>query len=177
MRHHEEADRVEPELGGARDVLLGDVGLGAVGRHAHRAHAAIVGELQVFNGADARQQQGGDFGALELGDHRAQVFLIGVCGEAVVDRGAAQAIAVRDFDERNPGAIQSRSDIDHLLQGDLVLLRVHAIAQAIVVQGDSCARKIHEALAAAGKVPADISSAISSPVRSAAAVMMSRLPA
>ena len=29
--HHQEADRLEPELAGQREVLLGDVGLGAVG--------------------------------------------------------------------------------------------------------------------------------------------------
>jgi hypothetical protein len=95
--------------------------------------------------------------------------------EAVVDRRAAQPVAVGHLDQRHAGGIQCGGDRDHLLDRDLVLLGVHAIAQAVVVQHDAAAAQVHEGLP--GKAPSAISCAISSPVRSAAAVMMSRLPA
>ena len=97
-----------PSLRERCDVLLGDVRLGAVGCDAHGRHAALVGQLQVLDGADPRQQQGGHPGALELRDHRAQVFLVAVRRKAVVDRGAAQAVAVRHLDERHAGRVQAR---------------------------------------------------------------------
>jgi hypothetical protein len=43
-------------------VLLGDVGFGAVRGNAHDAGASVIGAAQVVDGADARQQQGGDLG-------------------------------------------------------------------------------------------------------------------
>ena len=60
VRHHQEADGVEPELARHADVLAGDVRLGAVRRDADGVDAAVERHLQVVDGADARQQQRGD---------------------------------------------------------------------------------------------------------------------
>ena len=61
---------------------------------------------QVVDGADARQEQRRDLGALQPRDHGAQVLLVGVRGKAVVDRGAAEAVAVRHLDERHAGGVE-----------------------------------------------------------------------
>jgi hypothetical protein len=53
----------------AADVLLGDIGLGAVGGHADRVHAQSVRHLQVVDRADAGQQQRRDLGLLHQRDH------------------------------------------------------------------------------------------------------------
>ena len=81
-----------------------------------------------------------------FGTTRAQVLLVAVRGEAVVDRGAAQAVAVGDLDQRHAGRVERGRDRDHLLERDLVALRVHAVAQAHVVQDDLLALQIHVVL-------------------------------
>ncbi|MNY31560.1 hypothetical protein D3C86_1657270 [compost metagenome] len=146
MRHHQEADGVHLQLAGDADVLLGDVRLGAVGGHADGVDAQFMGHLQVVDGADTRQQQGGDLGPLHQRDDRRQVLLIGVGREAVVDRASAEAVAVGDFDQRHAGLVETGGDVLHLLQADLVTLGVHAVAQTHVVDGDFLAAKIHGAL-------------------------------
>jgi hypothetical protein len=55
-----------PELAGGGDVLGGDVGLGAVRGHPHRAHAEGVGVLELGDRADAGQQQRGEHGPLRF---------------------------------------------------------------------------------------------------------------
>ncbi len=51
-----------PELARHADVLLADVGLGAVRGHADGVHAQVVRHAQVVDGADAGHQQGRDLG-------------------------------------------------------------------------------------------------------------------
>ncbi|MCY1182737.1 hypothetical protein D9M73_233110 [compost metagenome] len=105
-----------------------------------------MGHLQVVDGADARQQQGRNLGLLELGNHRIEIFLVRVGRKAVVQRGATQAIAVGDLDQRHAGGVEALGHGDHLLEADLVALGVHAVAQAHVVQGDLLALQIHRAV-------------------------------
>jgi hypothetical protein len=50
---------------------------------------------------------------------------------------------VRHFDERYPSGIERCGDLHHLLYGNLVALRMHAVAQAHVVQDNLAAVKIH----------------------------------
>ncbi|MCY1432048.1 hypothetical protein D9M71_480330 [compost metagenome] len=152
VRHHQEADGVHLQLAGDADVLLGNVRLGAVGGHADGVHAQVAGHAQVVDGADARQQQGGDLGLLHQRDHRRQVFLVAVRREAVVHRASAQAVAVGDLDQRHAGGVQAAGDVLHLLQADLVALGMHAVAQAHVVDGDFLAAKIHGRLLRRGRV-------------------------
>jgi len=86
-----------------------------------------------------------------------------------------------DFDQRHACGIQAGGHRDHLLQGDLVPLGMHAVSQAHVVQLDPFSFEIHYATSAntgsSFSFPARISFANISAVRAAEAVMMSRLPA
>ena len=68
--HHQEAHGVHFQLAGQIDVLLGDIRLGAVGGYADGVDANLAGHLQMVDGADAGQQQGGDLGVLHPRDHR-----------------------------------------------------------------------------------------------------------
>ena len=145
MRHHQKADRVESELARERDVLLGDVGLGAVRGDADRGDAEIFGEMQMLDRADPGQQQRGYFGAFDRADHGAKIFFVGVQRKTVVHRRAAEPIAVRHFDERHARRVESRGDAAHLLERDLMTLRVHAVAQAHVVQHDLAMGLAHRA--------------------------------
>ncbi len=80
--------------------------------------------------------------------------------EAVGERGTAEAVAVADLDHRHARAVERRGDRAHLLDGQPVALGMAAVAQRGVDEGDG----VHAA-------------ASSSPTRTAAEVMMSRLPA
>jgi hypothetical protein len=123
------------------DVLFGHIRLGAVGGDADGVHAQVVRHLQVVDGADAGQQQGRDLGLLHQRDDGAEVFLVGVGREAVVDRAAAQAVAVGDFDQRHAGCVEPAGDGLHLVERHEVALGVHAVAQGHVVHGDLLAAK------------------------------------
>ncbi|MNZ77218.1 hypothetical protein D3C78_957470 [compost metagenome] len=181
--HHQEARGVHAQLAGEGDVLRRGVRLGAVGGHVHAARAAVIGRLQFLHGAQARNQQHRDLGLLHLRSDGADVFLVAVRGEAVLQRVAAQARAVGDLDVGHAGVVEGGGDLDHLLDADLLALGVHAVAQAHVVEDDLAAFQTvglaHHATSGAGSwiFPARISSANISAVRVAAAVMMSRLPA
>lgn len=157
-----------------------------MGGDADGLHADVVRHAQVVDGADAGQQQRGHARVLQFAQHRAQVLLVAVGGKAVVDRGAAQAIAVGHFDQRHAGGVQAASNALHLFQRDLVALRMHAVAQGHVVQGDALAHGVApQAVVVAGvaglaglaAAEDSIAAAMHSAVRAAEAVMMSRLPA
>ena len=143
VRHHEEADGVESELARERDVLLGDVRLGAMRGDADGGDAAVLREVQVLDRADTGQQQRRDLGSGELRDHTAQVLLVAVRRESVVDRGAAQAVAVSDLDQRHTGGVERGRHRHHLFERDAMRLRVHAVAQAHVVQHDLLSLEVH----------------------------------
>ena len=185
MRHHQEANRVEAELARRRDVLFGDISLGAMGGHADRGNAIVLGHMQVIDGTDARQEQGRHLGAFHQRDHRTEVFLVGMHRKAVIDRTATEAIAMSDFEQRHTSGIKPAGHRLHLLKRHLMPLRVHAIAQGHIMQSDfhsfeTAHLVLHfvQALTGASLIlPARISSANISAVRAAAAVMMSRLPA
>ena len=50
-------------------------------------------------------------------------------GEAVVEAGAAEAVAVGDLDDLDAGRVEGVHDAADLLLGELVLHRVRAVAQ------------------------------------------------
>ncbi|MNT32269.1 hypothetical protein D3C72_1681420 [compost metagenome] len=85
VAHHQEAGHVHAQGAGGLDMLPGDIGLGAVGGDAHRAHAQIIGALQVMHGPDAGQQQGGEHAVLQHLGHRADPLPVSVGAEAVVE--------------------------------------------------------------------------------------------
>ena len=134
--HHQEADGVQAQFTRLGDVLLRDIGFGAVGGDADGGDAQILGHQQMLDSADTGDQQRRHFGALHQRDHGFQVFLVGVGRKAVVDRATAEAVAVRDFNQRHPGGVQAAGDAFHLLQRHQMALGVHAVAQSHVVDGD-----------------------------------------
>ncbi len=188
MRHHQKAGGVHAQFARVGDVLGRCICLGAMRGDVHATRAAIVGRLQLLHGAQARNQQHGNFRLLHQRRDCADVFLIAVWSEAVLQRVAAQACAVGDLDIRYTGGVQRGRDLDHLLNADLLALGVHAVTQTHVMQDYFAALEVrlggvaglaHYATSGALSwiVPARISSANISAVRVAAAVMMSKLPA
>ncbi len=169
--HHQEAHGIHLHLGAEADVLLRHVRFGAMRGHANRVHTAIMGHPQVIDRADPWKQQRRNLRILHLGHDRAEVLFVGRGGKTVVHRRPAKTVAVRDLDQRHARLVERRCNLNHLLRGELVTLRMHPVAQAHVVKRDFLPFEIHAASARW------ISSAMSSAVRKPAAVMMSRLPA
>ena len=143
MAHHQESYGVHVELACEGNVLLRHIRFGAVRRYADRMDAEFVRHFQVIDGADARQQQRRDLRALEQRNHGAEIFLVAVRGKAVIDRRAAEPVAVRNLDERHARFVEAARDRAHLVEGHLVTLRVHTVTQRHVVNGDSLALEIH----------------------------------
>jgi hypothetical protein len=103
---HEEAHGLHAQLPRGGEVLDRHVGLGAVGRDPGHRRPGLAGVLQVRHRAQPRQQQDRDL--------RRHCFLGGGADqpdivhrrEAVVERRAAQPVAVGHLDDRYAGAIQ-----------------------------------------------------------------------
>src|SRR5690606_21218658 len=129
VAHHEEAGDVHADLTGGRDVLGGDVGLGAVGGDSHRPHAQVVGAAKIFDRADARQQQGGQPRAADVGGRGLDPGPVAVRAGTVVDRAAGETVTVGDFDGVDARGVERRDDLAHVLRGDPVPDGVHAVAQ------------------------------------------------
>ena len=80
------------------------------------------------------QHQEGDLGALRGLGRDLDQLLLRRLGEAVVERGAAEAVAVGHLDHRDAGGVERLDDVVHLLGGELVPLVVRPVAQAGVGQ-------------------------------------------
>ena len=172
MRHHQEAGDVHTEFAGVADMLLGDVGLGAMGRYPHRTHAELVGLFEVVDRADPRQQQRRQPSVLELVGDRADPFRVGMDAKAVVEARSRQAVAMAHFDGVDTGGIESRGDSDDGIQSVFVTDGMHTIADRHVLDIELSLGQFGHA---ASSLPR--SSTNRSAVASAADVMMSRLPA
>ena len=150
--HHQEADGIHAQPSGVGNMLLADIGFGAMGGHANGVDPQLMCHGQVIDGADTWQQQRRDLGVFHQRNHCRQIFFIGVGREPVVHRAAAQAVAMGHFDQRHAGRIEAAGNVLHLLQTDLMTLGVHAVAQAHVVNGNAFAAKIHGRLLMRGRV-------------------------
>ena len=134
MGHHQEADRIKTEFAPQADMLFGDVGLGAMRGHMDAPCPAIGGHPQFIQCADARDVKDRNCRILhDLGNCR---NILAICMQAapVVERRSPQPVTMSDLDQGHSGIVESRSDVDHLVQGDLMAHRMHAIAQAHVMQ-------------------------------------------
>jgi hypothetical protein len=128
VRHHQEPDRLQAQLAGQPEVLDRHVGLGAVGSDPADRAAVVLRLFNVFFGAHAGQHQEGDLGFFgRLGGELDQLLLGGL-GEAVVERRAAQSVAVGHLDDRHPGRVERRDDRLDLVLGELVAFVVRAVA-------------------------------------------------
>ena len=176
VRHHQESGDIHAELARELDVLLRDVGLGAVGRDAHRPRARLVGLAQVVNRPDPGKQERGELRMLQGIGGGGDVVEVGFLREAVIERHAGQAVAVGDLHGIDPGLVERPAYRDDMIEPVLVADRMHAVAQRHVLD-------VYPALGVDGHDRSPAQPAASrrsmtrSPVRSAAEVMMSRLPA
>jgi hypothetical protein len=166
--HHEEADRGHAELPGQGEVLGGDVGLGAMRGDPHERRPEVAGPAQVALGPDARQQQDGHAACREHFDGGSDEGLLVDQRPAVVERRAAQPVAVADLDVGDPGFVQRGGHRLDVVDRELVRLGVAAVSQGRVDDHDTR----HQPTPSRWLLRAS-----SSPTRVAAAVMMSRLPA
>ena len=129
MGQHEEADRFHAELAGLAEVLDRDVRLGAVRRDAGHGRPDGVGLLQVVHGAEPREHEDGDLRLCGLVHGCLDEIELVDLGEAVVERGPAEAVAVGDLDDLNAGAVERADHAADLPLGELVRHRVGAVAQ------------------------------------------------
>jgi hypothetical protein len=134
-----------------------------------------VGSLEVRGGPDAGQQQCREPGVGESPGRRRDPLVVGVTPEPVVERRAPQAVAMRHLDGVDTGGVEGEADRLEIVNGILVADGVHAIAQRHVLEveplgGPEVGSVGHTA------TPCRVC-ASRSPARSAAEVMMSRLPA
>ena len=172
---HQEPGGLQAERPRGLEVLDADVRLGRVGRDPEISRAGRGRLPEVPHRAEARQQQRGDPRPLDrrAGDldepdvaHRA---------EAVVERGAGEAVAVADLDDVDARRVERGRDPADLLLGEPVGDGVRAVPQRRV--GDADARRGAHAETSSTRRPTGPAAASSSAARFAAAVMMSRLPA
>ena len=83
-----------------------------------------MGLLEVVDRAEAGQHEDGNLGLSGLVDGGAdQVELVDL-GEAVVEGGSAEAVAVRHLDDLHPGLVEGGHHAAHLGLGVLVGHRV-----------------------------------------------------
>jgi hypothetical protein len=129
VRHHEEADGLEPEVAREAEVLDGDVRLGAVRRDPADRGAVAGGGTDVVQHADAGQHEERDL-RLRRGLHRGlDQLLLRRVAQAVGERRPAEAVAVRHLDDGDAGGVEGADDRRHVLDGELVQLRVRPVAQ------------------------------------------------
>src|SRR3546814_4061667 len=122
-----------------------------------------------MDGADAGELQGGEHAMLKPLGHQALPVPVGVRPEPIVEARSLQAAAMRDLERIDLRLIERPGDRLNMIEAVLVANRVHPVAQRHILDIEF-GRSGVEAHAA-------ILSAIFSAVRSAAEVMMSRLPA
>ncbi len=174
VAHHQKADGVHAEFAGVLNVLFRHIRLAAVSGHPHAAGTGVIGGLEVMHAADARQQQHGQAGVLDDIGRRLDPFQVAVGAEAVVERGALQAVAMGHLDGIDARQVQRAGNGLDLRQRILVANGMAAIAQGHVGDIELLARV---ACHGASPQPWFIAWAMRSAVASAAEVMMSRLPA
>jgi hypothetical protein len=172
VAEHQEPDGLHAELAGGSEMLHGDVGFGAVGRDAGDGRADVPRVAQILDGAEPGQEQNGDPGVVRLLHCCGDEVELADAGEAVVEAGPAEPVAVGDLDDLDVAAVQRVDDGADLPFGELVGQGVRAVAQRGV--GEADVGLVH-ALAPSRR-------AVRCPARrsatwAAAAVMMSRLPA
>src|SRR6185437_5444622 len=118
--HHQEADRLQPDLPGQAEVLDGDVGLGAVGGDADHRGPQVGDGPDVVADPEAGEHQAGDLGPLGPGHRFGDQLPLADGRLAVVERRPAEAVAVTDLDDGDPGGVEGGDDGADLVPGELV---------------------------------------------------------
>ena len=128
VRHHQKSGDVHSQFPCGCNVLIGNVGLGAVGGNPDRPDTNIVSVLQVVDGADSRHEQTGQDRVLQ---HRSSFFDplgIGMRSKAIVERRPRQTVTMGHFDRINSSFIESDTDVADLRQRIAMSDGVHTIA-------------------------------------------------
>ena len=167
-------DRLEPHLARQPEMLLGHVGLGAVGGNPDDGHPEIPRGLDVVLGSQSGQHQGGDLGPCCRFDRGPHELAFVDLREAVVEGAAAEPVPVGDLNHRDTRRVQGAHHRTHIRLRELVTLGVRSIPQRGV--GDAHVEFVGEGHAQLPTLDSRCRP-ISSPTRAAAAVMMSRFPA
>jgi hypothetical protein len=140
VAHHEEARDVHAKVAGDADMLLGNVGLGAVGRDADRTHADVIGALQFLDRAHSGQDEGGEHRPVKHRGDRLEPFPVGMGTKAIVEASAIEAVAMGDLDCVDACVVKRLGDRLHMVDAIHVADGVHAIAQGDVLDIELVAR-------------------------------------
>src|SRR5439155_12023383 len=108
-------------------MLLGDVGLRAMRRDPYRTRPRFERLAQVFNGSDPWDEKDGYFCALHRFRHGRDPLAIRVSAESVIEARPREAVAMRDLESVDAGAVQCPRNRPHLLDRVLVTNGMHAI--------------------------------------------------
>ncbi len=124
MGEHQEADRLHPEVPRGTEMLDRHVGLGAVRRDPGDRRARLTRPPEVFHRAHSGQQQHCDLRGLRFFGRGPDEPDLVHRGEAVIEGRAAEAVAVRDLDDRHPRRVQGGDHLTNLMLGEPVPHRV-----------------------------------------------------
>lgn len=172
VTHHQESGHVHPQLARETDMLLRNIGFGAMRGDSDRHHAQIESPVQVLHRPDSGQQQGRQAGLADRLACGGNPVPVRMGSETIIERRPAQAVAMRHLDGIHPGFVQGGRDLAHMVHRVSVADRMHAVAQRHILDIEPVMRGIEHH--ATRPMPC---AAIFSAVASAADVMMSRLPA
>ena len=124
VAHHEEADGLQADLAGVAEVLDRHVGLGAVSGDTTDLAAVVTRSENVVLDSDPGEGEESDLRVLRgLRGGLDELLLVG-SAEAVVERSAAEAVAVGHLDDRHAGAVERTDHRHDVLAGELVTLVV-----------------------------------------------------
>ncbi len=175
MRHHQEAANLHAELARETDVLLRNIGLGAMRRDAHHLGAEVARSFEVITRADSRQQQDRQLRVLQDRARGANQIEFIDARHSILNGRSAEPVAMRDLDHMHAGLVESARDRGDLLASELMANDVRAIAQRDIANFELLIHTRSVAAPFRDLRPARLR-AVSSPTRTAAAVIMSRLP-
>ena len=148
VAHHQESRYVHAQIARDADVLLADVGLGAVGRDPDRAHSHRIGPLEFFGGADTGHQKRCQHRVLDYVGGSLDPVPVGMGAKSVIEGRTVQAIAVRDLDRIHPCLVKRLSDRADAVGAIHMQDGVHPVAQGHVldVEPIRCWIKGHAAI-------------------------------
>ena len=129
--------------------------------------------LEIMDGADSGQQQGGQDAMLEHFGNGPDPLPIGMRAEPIIEARTRKSVTVGNLDGVHLGPIKCPGDRLDVLDAVLMANGMHSVAQRHVLDVKFRGFRIQ----AHGETSSSSRSAIFSAVRSAAEVMMSKLPA
>ena len=138
VAHHQHPDGLLAALADVADVALGDVGLGAVAGHADHVDAQIQGRAEVLvDRGESRNAVHAQAASGKARAGRAEHGRVVLARQTHLQRRGADAVAVPDLDDGNPGLFRGRRIAGDLRRGELVGHGVIAVAQRGIADANS----------------------------------------